>query len=59
LPQADQRDFIALTSTIVTGLQLDENGALQKLSQAKWLELKRLQELGGPWDVGWTKSVDK
>lgn len=59
-PAANDPDRLKISVAVRTGLQLDENGALQKLSQAKWLELKsQLDALGGPCDVGWTTAVEK
>jgi len=59
-PAGDDPDRLKVSIAVRTGLQLDGNGALQKLSQAKWLELKnQLDGLGGPCDFGWTKAVDK
>jgi hypothetical protein len=43
---------LRLSIEVRTGLEVNENATIQKLSQASWLERKqRLQELGGPCDV--------
>lgn len=51
-PAADDPERLRLSIEVRTGLEVNENATIQKLSQASWLERKqRLQELGGPCDV--------
>ena len=52
-PAADEPERLRLSIEVRTGLEVNENSTLQKLSQASWLERKhRLEQLGGPCDVG-------
>jgi len=50
---ADDPERLRLSIEVRTGLEVDENSTIRKLSHADWLEKKsRLSELGGPCDVG-------
>jgi serine/threonine protein kinase/WD40 repeat protein len=52
-PAADDPERLRLSIEVRTGLEVNENSTIQKLSQASWLERKRrLEQLGGPCDVG-------
>ena len=49
---ADEPERLQLSVEVRTGLEVDENLVLRKLSQAQWLDRKqRLEKLGGPCDV--------
>ena len=51
-PAIDDPHRLKLSVSVRTGLQIDPNGALQKLTKAKWLNLKlQLDSLGGPCDA--------
>ncbi|HYH65163.1 MAG TPA: WD40 repeat domain-containing protein, partial [Urbifossiella sp.] len=51
-PAADDPVRLRLSVEVRTGLEVDENGGLRKLSRAQWLDRKtRLGQLGGPCDV--------
>ena len=52
-PAADDPERLRLSIEVRTGLEVNANATIQKLSQAGWLERKRrLEQLGGPCDVG-------
>jgi hypothetical protein len=49
---ASARPRLQLSVEVRTGLRVNENGTLEKLSQAEWLDrVRRLEQLGGPCDV--------
>ncbi|MEI8381308.1 MAG: serine/threonine-protein kinase [Planctomycetota bacterium] len=51
-PAADDPERLRLSIEVRTGLEVNENATIQKLSHAGWLERKRrLEQLGGPCDV--------
>ena len=51
-PAADDPERLRLSIEVRTGLEVNENATIQKLSHAGWLErMRRLEQLGGPCDV--------
>jgi hypothetical protein len=51
-PAADEPVRLRLSVEVRTGYTVSEQGRMQRLTQAQWLERQRqLQALGGPCDV--------
>jgi hypothetical protein len=51
-PAADEPERLQLSIEVRTGLRVNENGTLEKLSQPEWLDrCRRLEQLGGACDV--------
>jgi hypothetical protein len=52
LPATDDPERLRLSIEVRSGLEVNDNSTIQKLTQAGWLQRKRrLEQLGGPCDV--------